>query len=191
MRHRSIRPHSIAWSAIGFAIFAAVSHATNTGGTSSYAGQNSREIKALSAQDVEDYLSGKGMGLAKVAELNGYPGPAHVLALADELSLSAEQKQRTEAIFKSMETQAQEIGAAIVDEERKLDQLFASKSVSRESLTPSLKRIGELQAQLRHVHLEAHLAQTLILSPEQVAAYTRLRGYHGAQHGMGHGAHKH
>ena len=41
---------------------------------SPYVGQESREIKALSPQEISDYLSGKGMGLAKAAELNGYPG---------------------------------------------------------------------------------------------------------------------
>jgi hypothetical protein len=37
------------------------------------------------------------MGLALPAELNGYPGPIHVLELSDKLGLSAEQKSRIEA----------------------------------------------------------------------------------------------
>jgi hypothetical protein len=44
---------------------------------SPYVGQEYREIKALSTQEISDYISGRGMGLAKAAELNGYPGPAH------------------------------------------------------------------------------------------------------------------
>jgi len=64
---------------------------------SPYIGQASREIKALSPQEISDYLSGKGMGLAKAAELNGYPGPAHVLELAAQLELTSEQKTKTEA----------------------------------------------------------------------------------------------
>jgi hypothetical protein len=63
---------------------------------SPYVGQESREIKALSPQEISDYLSGKGMGLAKAAELNGYPGPAHVIELAAELELTPEQKTKTE-----------------------------------------------------------------------------------------------
>jgi hypothetical protein len=31
------------------------------------------------------------MGMAKAAELNGYPGPAHVLALAKPLGLTDDQ----------------------------------------------------------------------------------------------------
>src|SRR4051812_3345086 len=62
---------------------------------SPYAGQEQREIKSLSADEVKDYLAGKGMGMAKAAELNEYPGPLHVLQLASELNLSPEQKART------------------------------------------------------------------------------------------------
>jgi hypothetical protein len=43
-------------------------------GHSPYAGQEKREIKALSAEDIEGYLTGQGMGFAKAAELNHYPG---------------------------------------------------------------------------------------------------------------------
>ena len=70
---------------------------------SPYVGQQFREIKALSPQEISDYLSGKGMGLAKAAELNGYPGPAHVLELATQLHLTADQKVKTEALFKRMQ----------------------------------------------------------------------------------------
>jgi hypothetical protein len=44
-----------------------------------YAGMQTRPIKALSEQQVADLQAGRGMGLALAAELNGYPGPAHVL----------------------------------------------------------------------------------------------------------------
>jgi hypothetical protein len=52
---------------------------------SPYTGQERREIKALSNEEIDRYLSGDGMGLAKAAELNHYPGPRHVLELADQL----------------------------------------------------------------------------------------------------------
>lgn len=176
---------------IGLAIYAAVASAANTVPGNPYSGQETREIKALAAEEVENYLSGKGMGLAKAAELNGYPGPAHVIALAGELALSSEQKQRTEALFHSMETKAKQIGRELVDEERRLDHLFATKSIASGSLLPSLKRIGELQAQFRHAHLESHLAQVEILTPEQVAIYMKLRGYGGSGQSKEHSGHKH
>jgi Spy/CpxP family protein refolding chaperone len=147
---------------------------------SPYVGQESRAIKALSPEDVEAYLSGKGMGLAKAAELNGYAGPAHVLELASQLSLTPEQRARTEALFASMQGKATELGRALVEQERELDRLFASKTITPERLASALTEIGLLQARVRGAHLEAHLAQVAILTPEQNARYAELRGYSGA-----------
>jgi Spy/CpxP family protein refolding chaperone len=160
---------------------------------SSYAGQERRDIKSLAPQDVADYLAGKGMGLAKAAELNGYAGPAHVLELASQLALTPEQRNRTEALFQSMQSKASSLGRALVEEERRLDQLFAAKAVTPQLLASSLNQIGSLQAQVRGAHLEAHLAQVEILTPEQNARYAQLRGYGGSTAPSGHGSmqHKH
>jgi len=144
---------------------------------SPYIGQESREIKSLSAQEIEAYLAGKGMGLAKAAELNGYPGPAHVLELAQQLALTPEQRAQTETLFKNMQTQAIAAGKGLIAEERALDHLFAMKNISVEKLQSALKRIAEQQAQIRLSHLQAHLAQVAILSPQQVARYNEIRGY--------------
>jgi Spy/CpxP family protein refolding chaperone len=140
-------------------------------------GQEFREIKALSEQEISDYLAGKGVGLAKAAELNGYPGPAHVLELAAQLNLTANQKANTEALFKRMQANAIPLGKQLVEEERALDKLFASHAVTAETLDTSLARIARVQGQVRQVHLQAHLEQITLLTPEQVEQYNRLRGY--------------
>jgi len=144
---------------------------------SPYVGQESREIKALLPQEISDYLSGKGMGLAKAAELNGYPGPAHVLELAVQLDLTPEQKTKTEVLFKKMQARAIPLGRELVEEERALDRLFALRAINSESLEQALARIGRLQGQVRQVHLDAHVEQTALLTPAQVEKYNRLRGY--------------
>ena len=144
---------------------------------SPYVGQESRAIKALSPQEISDYLSGKGMGLAKAAELNGYPGPAHVLELAAQLDLTLDQKSKTEVLFKKMQARAIPLGKELVEEERALDRLFASRAVNSQSLAQALARIGRLQGQVRQVHLDAHVEQTALLTPPQVEKYNRLRGY--------------
>lgn len=154
--------------------------------SSPYAGEQHRDIKALSPTDVQDLLAGRGMGLAKSAELNRYPGPAHVLELSDRLGLSAEQKASTKSVFDAMEARARALGKALVEREAELDRLFASREVTRATLESSLAEISKLQGELRRVHLEAHLEQTDILTPEQVAAYAELRGYGGADHSGGH-----
>jgi Spy/CpxP family protein refolding chaperone len=144
---------------------------------SPYAGEQGRDIKALSPQEVDAYLAGQGMGFAKAAELNGYAGPKHVLELAGELSLTSEQRTRTETLFASMQAAARSLGSEIVDQERTLDYLFVSQTVSPTLLRGSLDRISALQARLRATHLQAHLEQAAILTPEQNALYSRLRGY--------------
>src|SRR5687768_13035154 len=92
----------------------------------SYAGQQHREIKSLSVEERADLLAGRGMGLAKAGELNGYPGPRHVLDLAAQLSLSTNQRTATEAVFSKMQTRAKELGAEIIEAEQALDRAFAA-----------------------------------------------------------------
>ena len=147
---------------------------------SPYAGQEARDIKALSPEEVADYLSGKGMGLAKAAELNGYPGPAHVLELAAELGLTSEQRAATEALFQKMHRRAVALGTELVEAEGALDHLFASRTATSDTVKVSLIRIATLQGEIRQVHLDAHIEQATVLTAAQIATYARLRGYDAA-----------
>ena len=144
---------------------------------SPYAGQQTREIKALSPAQTADLLAGKGMELAKAAELNGYPGPMHTLELATQLDLSTEQKQASQALMTRHKAEARDLGAQLVEAERALDQAFSSRQIDAARLTAHTDRIGQLQALLRKSHLETHLQQTALLKPEQIARYSQLRGY--------------
>jgi Spy/CpxP family protein refolding chaperone len=165
---------------------ALLSNVATAASVNPYAGQQSREIKALSAEDVQGYLSGKGMGLAKAAELNGYPGPSHVLSLSSELALTKKQEEQTKELFKQMEARSSAIGKQIVEEERALNELFASKTVTPQLLASAVARIGQLQGQFRDAHLEAHISEAALLTPEQLAKYQDLRGYGSATEPMHH-----
>jgi len=144
---------------------------------SPYAGHEQREIKSLSKSEIDGYLAGGGMGFAKAAELNHYPGPKHVLELATELELNEQQLARTEQIYQSMQQQAVELGQQLVDKEGQLDQLFASSTITSNQLKDRLADIAALQAKIRFVHLVTHLEQRTVLSDNQVRQYDRLRGY--------------
>ncbi|WCN13997.1 hypothetical protein GV054_13810 [Marinomonas mediterranea] len=158
-------------------------------GSSSYAGEETREIKSLSNVEVEGLLSGKGMGYAKAAELNGYPGPAHVLELSEELLLSGDQYRETEVIFSQMEASAKKVGAELVSAERALDDAFRSKKIDESSLLKLVDDIGNIESRLRAIHLGAHLQQTKILNDEQISEYMDLRGYNLTEHGSHHKHH--
>ena len=136
---------------------------------SSYTGQQQREIKALSLEEIQGYLAGKGAGLAKAAELNHYPGPAHVLELANKLQLSEEQKTRTKAIFDAMQKEAIYQGKALIEKERELDRLFAAEAATPNNLRSTLEQIGALQAEVRRSHLQAHIEQQAVLTKTQIA----------------------
>lgn len=173
----------------GSLLLAASLAAAQAATPSPYAGQESREIKALAPEEISDLLAGRGMGFAKSAELNGYPGPAHVLELADELGLTPEQRAQTQEIFERMLTAARSLGAQLVEAERDLEESFRTRQASAESLARALEQISVLQGKLRGAHLQAHIEQARILTAGQVSLYARLRGY--ADGAAGHGAHRH
>jgi len=156
-------------SAVSFASFA------NT--SSPYSGQEKREVKTLSQQEISGYLNGKGLGYAKAAELNQFPGPRHVLDLAKELNLSDAQVEQSQALFNVMKMQATTLGKAFVEKEHKLNEFFANSSIDTTKLEVLLTDLGLLEAKIRFVHLNAHLKQKALLTSQQVHLYDQLRGY--------------
>jgi Spy/CpxP family protein refolding chaperone len=158
-------------------------------GEAPYAGWDGRAIKALSAGQIDDLQSGRGMGLALAAELNGYPGPRHVLDLADQLDLTAAQRAETQRLFDAMQAQAIVLGSQVIAGEAALDQLFASGTASDAATLAAAIEVGRLQGALRGHHLRYHVAMREVLSPHQVMRYQQLRGYaaDGAHGHDGHG----
>ena len=82
---------------------------------SPYAGEELRPLKSFSSQEIESLRSGQGMGFAKLAELNHYPGPKHVLELADDLELTPFQVAETEALFEEMRINAVALGEELLE----------------------------------------------------------------------------
>ena len=144
-----------------------------------YAGMETRAIKSLSEQQIADLSAGRGMGLALAAELNGYPGPVHAVELAEQLRLSADQVTKLKALFEAMKAETIPIGAALIEQERTLNDEFAGRTVTPASLESTTQRIGATQAALRAAPLKYHLTTVAILTPEQVVRYNELRGYTG------------
>ena len=153
-----------------------------------YAGMQARPIKALSDQQIDDLKAGRGMGLALAAELNGYPGPVHVLELADGLGLSDAQRATMQELFAAMKSEAVTLGETLIAQEAELDRQFAGRTVTPTSLAESAQAIGATQAALRAAHLKYHLSTVDALTHSQVQRYSELRGYaagHQPQHHHG------
>lgn len=144
---------------------------------SPYAAQVTSPVRGLSAQEVADLRAGRGMGYARMAELNSYPGPRHLLDLQKELQLSAEQSAAINAIFVEMEQQAQSLGQQIITGEEQLGVAFATNTLDETTLQRQVMQLADLYGQLRMTHLQAHLAVTPLLTSAQITAYNELRGY--------------
>jgi len=142
-----------------------------------YAGMQTRPIKALSEQQVADLQAGRGMGLALAAELNGYPGPAHVLELADKLDLSADQRAKVQQLFASMKQEALLLGSKLIEQETELDRQFAGHAITPVSLKSATAAIAITQGELRETHLKYHLSTVALLTASQRQRYSELRGY--------------
>jgi Spy/CpxP family protein refolding chaperone len=144
----------------------------------------------LSDEQIADLRAGRGMGLALPAELNGYPGPVHVLELGERLGLTAEQRTRVQELHAAMKAETVPLGEHLIAQETVLDRLFATKSATPASVQASTTAIGATQGALRLAHLRYHLSTLDVLTPEQVRLYGELRGY-GHSGGHGHAPAKH
>ena len=173
-----------------YLIFAVAVIGTLTVAASPYRDLADRPIKAMSPEKIDALNTGKGAGYALVAELNGYPGPRHVLDMASELALTENQLSTTRDLFSRMQAEAIRLGKSIIIGERQLEELFRARKISEAEMFRLTEDIAKTESRLRATHLKYHLAMVNILSNEQVIAYDRLRGYHPAggkhQPGTGH-----
>lgn len=144
---------------------------------SPYAGMETREIKSLSGEDITDLRQGAGWGLALAAELNGVPGPAHLLELKDKIALSASQVTAIEAIFAAMQADAQAAGERFIAAEAAIEDAFRAGDLTPDALRDLIDSAEAARAELRYVHLSRHLETPPLLTTEQIARYNNLRGY--------------
>jgi Spy/CpxP family protein refolding chaperone len=143
----------------------------------SYASQRMDEVKTLSADEIQGLLNGEGMGMARAAELNHYPGPRHVLDLASQLQLSESQRSKAQEIYNRMRDEAVHLGRAILFKEGELDHIFKKDEADSNELKTLVMKIVRLRGELRLVHLLAHLEMKRVLSKGQIEKYDELQGY--------------
>ena len=147
------------------------------GAQTPYSGMQDRAIKSLSDNDIKELRRGGGWGLALSAELNGMPGPTHLLELKDQIPLTQDQVTQTQALLDDMRKAAIPTGERLIAAEAALEAAFAKGSVDENSLRGLLAGVESARTELRFIHLSQHLKTTQFLKPEQIKRYNVLRGY--------------
>jgi Spy/CpxP family protein refolding chaperone len=141
----------------------------------------------------KNIATGRGFGMAFVADQNGYPGPAHILELKDRLKLTAEQEARTRSMMDAVLAESRPKSAWLLEAEAKLRHLFASGQADGASVRAVAVEVEKARTEVRLVHLMAHLKARDLLTDEQRRLYTEARwsahrptGPHGeGSHGAG------
>lgn len=121
--------------------------------------------------------------MAKAAELNGIPGPSHLLKLKIKLVLSRNQVNEISKIYEKMTKKAIDQGKLLISLEQKLENQFKNRTVTDEILRSLLDKLADTRKQLRYIHLAAHLETPKILTGHQLREYKRVRGYTSRKHG--------
>ncbi|MDP9357769.1 MAG: periplasmic heavy metal sensor [Chloroflexota bacterium] len=134
-------------------------------------------IRSLIPEEVAQIQRGEGAGFALPAELNGVPGPRHVLDLATQLGLSQEQRMSVQQIADEMRGAVIPAGERYLAALQALEEAFRAGSLTEETLPGQVAEVSRLEGELVAAHLVAHLQTAKVLTPDQVALYQQLRGY--------------
>ena len=134
-------------------------------------------IRSLTAEELAQVERGEGAGFALPAELNGVPGPRHVLDVADELALSGQQVTEVRAVADEMRVAVIPAGNRYLEALQALEEDFRSGTLTAGELPGRVAEVARLEGELATAHLVAHLETAELLTPEQIEAYNRLRGY--------------
>ena len=144
---------------------------------SPYAHTQTSEIPTLNDDEIAQLRNGEGMGLARAADLNRYPGPKHVLELDDQLGLDEAQRALVAAIRLQMSGKAIAKGEEILRAEQHLSELFKSGAAIQAAVARITDHLGAMRGELQSIHLNAHIKTVDILTAELVTHYVELRGY--------------
>ena len=118
---------------------------------------------------------GRGFGMAFAADQQGYPGPMHVLELKDRLALTPEQEARVRALMHAMFAESRPKSARLLDAEKRLRGLFAGGAADEAAVRAATADVERARAEVRLVHLLAHVKTREVLTDAQRRAYHEAR----------------
>jgi Spy/CpxP family protein refolding chaperone len=163
-----MKPYALLLSVLSLALAGIAQHESHRDAAAS-------SHHACLEQEREAIAQGEGFGMALVADRHGYPGPKHILELREPLGLTPEQEKQVTERYERMRAEAIKLGQAILEDESELNRLFAAGPVDPAAVRRALVMNSARRAELRWVHLSAHLDAYPLLTPEQRARYHELR----------------
>jgi Spy/CpxP family protein refolding chaperone len=134
-----------------------------------------RRVEAYQQEFDQVVAGGRGFGLAFAADQNGYPGPLHVLEAKDRLDLTPAQEARVTALYDAMLAEARARAAALAAAEARLRRLFAAGAADAPAVRAAVGAAEAARAEVRLVHLLAHVETRDVLTETQRRAYHELR----------------
>lgn len=134
-------------------------------------------IRSLTPEEIAQIGRGEGAGFALPVELNGLPGPRHVLDLADQLGLSPEQRTQVQQVFDDMQMIVIPAGRDYLAAVATLEEDIRTGKVTEEAMSSRVAEVYRLEGELATAHMTAHVQTAEILTAEQIGLYQRLRGY--------------
>jgi Spy/CpxP family protein refolding chaperone len=134
-----------------------------------------RRVDLLLDEAEEVLATGRGFGMAFAADQNGYPGPMHALELRDQLGLTADQMPALETLTQSMFDEARPRSRDLLDAEDKLRRLFADGTATSAQVESMAREIERARADVRLIHLRAHLKTFDVLNARQRQVYGQIR----------------
>jgi Spy/CpxP family protein refolding chaperone len=146
-------------------------HSHTPGGTS----EGHLKAQACAEEFEAVVRDGRGFGMAFAADQQGYPGPMHVLELKDRLGLDPAQESRVRAVLEAMFAASKPKGARLLDAEARLRALFAGSAADEAAVRAAVAEVEQARAEVRLVHLLAHLKTRDILTDAQRRAYQEAR----------------
>ena len=132
-------------------------------------------VEACQAEFDAVVAQGRGFGMAFAADQNRYPGPLHVLELSAHLGLSADQEARVRALLEAMYAESIPRGARLLDAERALRRLFETGAADEPAVRAAVAAVERARADVRAVHLVAHLRTRDVLTAAQRERYHEAR----------------
>lgn len=173
---RTVTPAALVLAGLALVVVtASAQHGGGSGGHGGGAGDGHRKAQECEAGFERVVADGRGFGMAFAADQNGYPGPTHVLELAERLGLTADQEAKARELLHAMLAESRPKGARLLEAEARLRRLFAERVAGEPALRAAVLEVERARAEVRLVHLLTHVKTRGLLTEQQIRLYHEAR----------------